>query len=281
MRSQEEMVAIILKKAKQEEHIRAALLQGSRVSKEAKPDCFQDYDVVFLVDAMEPFLSNPRWIDCFGRRIIMQIPEPPTRTRMTYLMQFADGNRIDLTLVSREARDTDPRVCGMVLLDKDELFLTPPPKEDPFLVKKPTRREFDGCCNEFLWVSIYVAKGLWRDQVLYAQAHLNDPVRLEMMKMLDWYIGVNTDFSVTTGKCGKYLREYLDEKSWVKLLKTYPDGKRENIWEALFTMGDIFRTAGRAVGRALKYPYPEGEDRRVKEYLHHIHGLPCDAAEIY
>ncbi len=196
-------------------------------------------------------------------------------------MQFADGNRIDLTLVSRDARDTDPRVCGMVLLDKDELFLTPPPKEDPFLVKKPTRREFDGCCNEFLWVSIYVAKGLWRDQVLYAQAHLNDPVRLEMMKMLDWYIGVNTDFSVTTGKCGKYLREYLDEKSWVKLLKTYPDGKRENIWEALFTMGDIFRTAGRAVGRALKYPYPEGEDRRVKEYLHHIHGLPCDAAEIY
>lgn len=60
MRSQEEMLAIILKKAKQEEHIRAALLQGSRVSKEAKPDCFQDYDVVFLVDAMEPFLSNPR-----------------------------------------------------------------------------------------------------------------------------------------------------------------------------------------------------------------------------
>ena len=119
MRSQEEMLAIILKKAKQEEHIRAALLQGSRVSKEAKPDCFQDYDVVFLVDAMEPFLSNPRWIDCFGRRIIMQIPEPPTRTRMTYLMQFADGNRIDLTLVSRDARDTDPRVCGMVLLDKD------------------------------------------------------------------------------------------------------------------------------------------------------------------
>ena len=103
------------------------MLQGSRVSKEAKPDCFQDYDVVFLVDAMEPFLSNPRWIDCFGRRIIMQIPEPPTRTRMTYLMQFADGNRIDLTLVSRDARDTDPRVCGMVLLDKDELFLTPPP----------------------------------------------------------------------------------------------------------------------------------------------------------
>ena len=34
-----------------------------------------------------------------------------------------------------------------------------------------------------------------------------------MMKMLDWYIGVNTDFSVTTGKCGKYLREYLMKKA--------------------------------------------------------------------
>lgn len=156
MRSQEEMLAIILKKAKQEEHIRAALLQGSRVSKEAKPDCFQDYDVVFLVDAMEPFLSNPRWIDCFGRRIIMQIPEPPSQTRMTYLMQFADGNRIDLTLVRQDARHTDSRVCGMVLLDKDELFLTPPPKEDPFLVKNPpdgnlTAAAMSFCGLVFMW----------------------------------------------------------------------------------------------------------------------------------
>lgn len=281
MRSQKEMLAIILKKAKEEEHIRAALLQGSRVSKEAKPDCFQDYDVVFLVDTMEPFLKNPRWVECFGSRIIMQVPEKPSQRRMVYLMQFTDGNRIDLTLVHRDAQKTDPRVRGMVLLDKDELFLLPPPKEAPFLVQKPSREEFDECCNEFLWVSIYVAKGLWRDQVLYAQAHLNGPVRLEMMKMLDWYIGVNTGFSVSTGKFGKYLQDYLDEKSWVKLLKTYADAKRENIWEALFTMEDIFHTAGRAVGRALEFPYPEAEGRRVREYLHHIHRLPCDALEIY
>lgn len=281
MRSQKEMLAIILKKAKEEEHIRAALLQGSRVSKEAKPDCFQDYDVVFLVDTMAPFLENPCWIECFGSRIIMQVPEKPSERRMVYLMQFTDGNRIDLTLVHRDAQKTDPRVCGMVLLDKDELFLLPPPKEDPFLVQKPSREEFDQCCNEFLWVSIYVAKGLWRDQVLYAQGHLNDYVRPMMMKMLDWYIGVNTGFSVSTGKCGKYLQDYLDEKSWVKLLKTYADAKRENIWEALFTMEEIFHTAGRAVGRALEYPYPEAENRRVRDYLHHIHRLPCDASEIY
>ena len=61
MRSQEEMLAIILKKAKQEEHIRAALLQGSRVSKEAKPDCFQDYDVVFL--------GYPIWWDLCPRPV--------------------------------------------------------------------------------------------------------------------------------------------------------------------------------------------------------------------
>lgn len=281
MRSQKEMLSIILKKAKEEEHVRAALLQGSRVSKEAKPDCFQDYDVVFIVDQMERFKKDPRWIDYFGRQIIMQVPEEPTDSRMVYLMQFTDGNRIDLTLVHKEAKETDPRVRGMVLLDKDQLFVTSPPKEEEFLVERPSLMEFDQCCNEFLWVSIYVAKGLWRDQILYAQAHLNGPVRSMMMKMLDWYIGVNTDFSVTTGKFGKYLQNYLDEKSWVKLLKTYPDAKRENIWEALFTMGEIFRTAGRAVARALGYQYPEAEDSKVSEYLHHIHRLPCDAAEIY
>ena len=125
MRNQKEMLSVILQRAKKDSHIRGVLLQGSRVSKEASPDCFQDYDVVFLADTLEPFLENPRWIDCFGHRIIMQIPEKPTESRITYLMQFTDGNRIDLTLVRLDKKDTDPRVRGMVLLDKDELFPHP------------------------------------------------------------------------------------------------------------------------------------------------------------
>ena len=72
-------------------------------------------------------------------------------------MQFADGNRIDLTLVSRDARDTDPRVCGMVLLDKDELFLTPPPKRGPVFGEKThqdgnlTAAAMSFCGLVFMW----------------------------------------------------------------------------------------------------------------------------------
>lgn len=72
-----------------------------------KETCFRTYDILFLVRSIEPFLRTPRWVDRFGSRVIMQTPEamsfysPIGDGRFTYLMQFEDGNRIDLTLFPR------------------------------------------------------------------------------------------------------------------------------------------------------------------------------------
>jgi|SRR5690625_2963106 len=108
LRSEREMMQIILNVALDEERIRAVGMNGSRTNPNAPKDPFQDYDIVYLVTDVQSFINDSRWIDVFGERIIMQIPEDmamfPAELggRYSYLMLFEDGNRIDLILAPIE-----------------------------------------------------------------------------------------------------------------------------------------------------------------------------------
>jgi aminoglycoside 6-adenylyltransferase len=210
-------------------------------------------------------------------------PPPGAAERFSYLMQFTDGNRIDLTLIpsdvfARAASDS----LTIVLLDKDGLLAgVPPPSDANYLPTPPSERAYADCCNEFWWMSTYVAKGLWRDELTYARAMLDQVMREELMDMLAWYVGVRTRFSVNVGKSGKYLRRYLEPELWRLLERTYADARSESAWEALFAMCRLFRGAAHEVGDHFGYQYPEGEDARVTAHLQHVRALPRTASEIY
>lgn len=89
-----------------------------------------------------------------------------------YLIQFKDGNRIDLTLIDiknikKEQSFYEPRV---VLLNKDDLKeLKQISDESVFNIQKPTEMEYNNTCNEFRWLSIYISKGLCREELYYAK----------------------------------------------------------------------------------------------------------------
>ena len=100
MRSEKEMFDLILDVARRDERIRAVILNGSRANPNAPRDIFQDYDIVYVVTELASFKQDPDWIDCFGERMILQLPDemldppPGDEEGYAYLMQFADGSRI-------------------------------------------------------------------------------------------------------------------------------------------------------------------------------------------
>ncbi len=61
--------------AEQDERIRAVLLSGSRTNPNVKKDRFQDFDIVYLVEDIDSFTSDHSWVNIFGERIMMQMPE--------------------------------------------------------------------------------------------------------------------------------------------------------------------------------------------------------------
>ena len=289
MRTEQTMRDLIIETARQNERIRAVMLNGSRANPNAPRDPFQDFDVVYVVTDVAPFACNETWIDRFGERMMLQMPEamgdpPPSGNGcFVYLMQFADGNRIDLTLYPLDQLDDfEDDSLSVVLIDKDGVFDPLPPASDrDYLPTPPTAKAFDDCCNEFWWVSAYVAKGLWREEILYAKRFQDHFVRPQVMKMITWYAGMKTGFTQSPGKCGKYLDRILEPDLWTRLLQTYSDADYEHTWDALFTMGALFREVALRVADRFGFDYPHNDDRRMTAHLRHVRDLPRDAKEMY
>jgi len=289
MRTEQQMLDLILDTARCDERIRAVIMNGSRANPNAPRDFFQDFDIVYLVTDVSPYVKNLEWIQRFGEMMILQMPEdmqdPPAEDKgyFVYLMQFADGNRIDLGIYPLSQLDevrNDSQ--SILLLDKDGVVGSFPPASDKdYLPKSPTAKLFADCCNEFWWVSPYVAKGLWRKEILYAKSTLDEYVRPQLMKMLTWHIGMQTEFQISPGKLGKYFQKYLEPELWDMLLKTYADARYGNTWESLFTMCDLFRRAAVPIADRFGFEYPFDDDRRVSAHLEHVRSLPRDAEEMY
>lgn len=289
MRSEQEILELIVETARRNERIRAVILNGSRANPNLPRDIFQDFDVIYLVTEVGSFIDDHDWIDRFGERIILQMPEamqepaPENDGRFSYLMQFSDGNRIDLTLfpvarIKELKRDS----LSLLLLDKDAVVEPfPTPSESDYMPAQPSAKAFADCCNEFWWVSTYVAKGLWREEVIYAKQMLDRPVRDQLMKMLTWLVGVRTDFQRNPGKLGKHFKRYLEPDQWAMLERTYSDASYENTWDALFVMCELFRLTANQVAEHFGFEYPVGDDERVSVHLQHVRSLPRDATEIY
>ncbi len=288
MRSEREMFDLILNFAREHDEVRAVVINGSRVNPNAKKDPFQDYDIVYYVRSVDPFRRNMDVVRYFGEIMILQLPEdmsdPPAEGdgHYTYLMQFMDGNRIDLSFYALNQVDvTLNDSLSLVLLDKDNLLgELPLPGNAGYLPQPPTAKAFDDCCNEFWWLNPYVAKSLWRDELIYAKVMLDAHMREQLLKMLTWFFGVQTDFQRSPGKLGKYLKGQIDADLWTLLERTYSDSQLDHIWEALFSMGDLFRQIATSVAEHFGFNYPKQDDFRVSNYVRHVRRLPGDATEI-
>lgn len=214
MRTEQEMMGLILGVAADDERVRAVVMNGSRADPNAPRDVFQDYDIVYFVTDLDSYIEDMSWVDIFGERMIMQMPK--SDCGLIYLVQFTDGNRIDLTLasLSKKHEFCTKDKLAVVLMDKDNLLsASPAPTDEDYWVKPPSSEDYDECCNEFWWVAIYVAKGLCRREIL--------------LQMLEWEAGIGTDFSASMGKCRKRLEANLPEEQWQALLLTYADGSYE------------------------------------------------------
>lgn len=289
MRAEQEVLDLIMNFTTKDENIRAVLLNGSRANPNAIRDIFQDFDIACLVNDVSPYVRNEKVPGFFGEILILQEPDnmqdpPPEKNgHYAYLMQFKDGNRIDLSFHPLDQLKTILNdSLTIVLLDKDGIAGNLPPSSDiGYLPAKPTDKQFQDCCNEFWWCTPYVAKGLWRGELTYARHMMDVVVREEqLMKMLVWYFGVKTGFKEAPGKFGKYLKKRVEPEIWAELERTYSDANCENIWESLFTMGHLFRHLANVVASEFGFQYPQQDDDNVSEFIRRIKNLPANAKEI-
>jgi aminoglycoside 6-adenylyltransferase len=169
-----------------------------------------------------------------------------------------EGSRVNPNIAS------DPLI--RVLLDKDGLYsVIPAPSDELFWVSKPSQECFDDCCNEFWCVSTYVVKGLLRKQQLFVNWHIEHILRVELLRMLGWYLGAQNSFPFNAGKHDRNIPKYLEPENLSLLLSTYRLDSLAVCKDAFDSAIALFRQASQKVAEALGYHYPD-YDVNVSKY---------------
>ncbi len=274
MRTEKDILDMIVRTAKEDDRIKAVLMTGSRADQNAPRDRYQDYDIVYFVEDAKPFFNNMNWInDKFGIPAVLQRPElnvhpllPPVGDgSFTYLMLYDDGVRIDLSIEFMPYRnDGEPAI---VLLDKGGFLPEIKPDEQHWYIKQPQEEIFLDTCNEFWWCLNNVAKGIGRDELPYAKEMFDHYVRDMLNQMVSWYIGITHDFAVSSGKMGKYFKRYLPAELYEMYAATYSDASYDNFWKSIFAAGDLFRDLAESVAKELDFQYNKSEDENIIRYL--------------
>ena len=276
MRTQEQVLTQFDKWARSNALVRAAILTSTRAKPGGKTDFLSDYDIELYVSALEPYLKDDLWLAHFGPIMARWPFKPRSAGRdgwITRLVLFKDGVRIDFgitdqTRIAPESQDDDYRV----LIDKDDLTAgLRAPTHTAHLVRKPSQEEYVTLVHEFWWDATYVPKCLWRDELPFAASMLGQAVRGHYLQtVIEWYIGLQHDWSVNTGVRGRKFKRYLDDGTWSDYRSTFARADVQENWEAFFNAVALFRRLARTVGNTLGYEYPAQLDKEMTAYYFRI-----------
>jgi aminoglycoside 6-adenylyltransferase len=271
--------------------VRAMLLTSSRVNPNAPVDVLSDYDVILVVIDVHPFFDDRSWLEDFGPVLVVYrdpIKDVYGGEKFAYITQYEDGTKIDFTFWSL---DTMRRVAGKpdivdeldlgyaVLLDKDRLADgLGAPTFKAFIPTPPTEAAYQNIVEEFFHEATYVAKHLWRDDLIAAKYNLDYGMKLENLRtMLEWRMEIDYHWSVKPGVYGRGLKRHLAPEIWSELERTYVGANIEDNWQALFATIELLSKVAIQVGNHFGYKYPHGLHERVIRYLQRVKSLDHDA----
>ena len=88
--------------------------------------------------------------------------------------------------------------------------------------------------------------------------------------MISWVVGIETDFSKSVGKSQRFLEQRVSKELWDRIIKTYEMGSYEDLWQALFSVQELFREVSKEVADKLDFDYPD-YDENITKYINGLH----------
>lgn len=267
--------------------IRAMILTSTRTRPDGPVDLLSDYDLILAVSDVGPFAFDDAWIYEYGTPMTRWGDQSEMHDLTTYFRSALYQNyvKIDYSIwpvellerIGASAHLPDQLDVGYrVLLAKDQRTARwKPPSYKAHIPARPTEAEYRALVEEFWWVTTYVAKSLWRDDLIFAKWVLDHDLKLEATRrMLEWRIEIDQNWSVKPGVYGRGFKQQLPPDTWSAFARTYVSLDVEETWAALDRVIALFRQIASSVGDALGYVYPQQVDDQVSAYLEAIRKMP-------
>ena len=288
---EQEIIRKLIRLGQSNDAIRAVLLTSSLCNPNAPADILSDFDVELFFDDPTPFVESDEWIETLGLGPIMALwhwpnewdEEPGSGRTWTRMVYYRDGTKMDISLAFladlRELSSADALPDGYdigyrVLVDKDGVTTSlKPPTYQAFILKPPTQAQFTSRIETFWMDSTYVARYLWRDDIVGAKWRLNCLTDGTLREMLEWSVAMDRDWMWKPGWHGRGLSKALKPDACAELIESYAAGSIADLWESLFRTTALYRKTAIKVAERLGYQYPHDLDKRVTIYQQTVKSL--------
>lgn len=271
--------------------VRAMILTSTRAVPGAQPDIFSDYDVILALTDVRPFATSRDWLSAFGTVLVMY--QDPLEEIDGYLQsgnvtQFEEGLKVDFSLwpveyvrkIAAEPELPAEFDAGyQILLDKDQVTAgIKPPTYRGYIPTPPTEAIYLEYIECFLQEAMYVAKYLWRGDLMAARYIFVQFMTDEHLRpMLEWHVETEHGWSVKQGLHGRRLQNWLRLDLWEDLKNTWVGADEKENWDAIFHAVALMRKVAVEVGDRLSFTYPEDMEKRSLAYLRTIQATPRPA----
>ena len=284
---EENVLAELVAWGGREEDVRALVLTSTRAQEDDSADALSDYDLIVAVRDPDGFVARSGWVGARGPKLVSWSDEDELLGERTTFrgVVYPDGVRVDFTIwpavlleriADADAVPDDLDLGFRILLDKDgSTARWGTPTYRAHIPKPPTQAEFEAIVDEFWWSTTYVAKALWRGEVVFAKFVLDQDMRLgALRRVLEWRIELDHDWSLLPGVYGRKLERRLPPDLAAELHATYVGADIEENWDALFLTTVLFRRVATEVAAALGYRYPIEVDEGVTAQLEAVRAMP-------
>jgi len=287
---QEKMKNKFIEWGNEQPPVRAMILTSTLAIPGGPSDVLSDFDIILALQDVHPFFESRNWLEAFGH--VLALYRDPLETedchlKSGYVIQYEKGLKIDFTLLEVEALrkmvaepelDLELDAGYQVLLDKDHLTEgLKPPSFRAYIPKPPSEVEYQEAIEGFFLDTTYVAKFLWRDDLVAAK-HIQELLIQEYLRlMLEWHMEIEHGWSVKPGPYGRRLKQWLRSDLYKTLESTYSGADLEDNWEALFQTIVLMRKTAVEVGERFGFAYPYELENRVMDHLKKVKNLDREA----
>ena len=280
MKNRDQKLNQIIDWAEQNPDVRVILLTSSLVNPLAKVDDFSDLDIELVFEDLTPYKYNDNWLSYFGNPIakMMDNEEAFDGFNAIKMVLYDDFVKVDFKIYQKEKfvelinqtnLPYDWDIGYKILVDKDDLTKNlKQPTYTASLIKKPTKNEFEKLNQDFFWDVTYAVKSLARQDLFYAKFIIENNLRTEyFVPIIEYYIGLENDWKVTTNKHGRLFEKYLSPNDWQKLKLTFAGNDIQENWNSLEIMIQLFCEFSEKIALHFNYNYPEKLARDISTYF--------------
>jgi aminoglycoside 6-adenylyltransferase len=272
-----------------QEHIRLAIVVGSRARTDTPADKWSDLDIAIYSTEPRTLIDSAAWVSEFGIPIITFIEPTAGGFRESFERRVLYDNGLDVdfaidpfhfVLEARKHGLTSERAREMadilgrgvrVLVDKDNImdaFLKEYKALMPISSRHPTEHEYLERVNDFWYHTVWTAKKLRRGELWEGKSCLDGYMKGRcLLPMIEWQAKVTQGWESDTWFQGRFMERWADPRIIAELQGAFAHYEEEDIWQALANTMQLFRWISRVVAEKLEYTYPHDADQFASRWV--------------